>query len=104
MKDTKKAAESSTAKDKMFEGFTDEERGAMKERAQELKAAARRGLATRRGRGAAGGRRNRTVDAETRPRSASRRSEPWARGRGRIVIRAVRGGCCGFPRGEFRPE
>jgi uncharacterized protein YdhG (YjbR/CyaY superfamily) len=28
---------------KTFEGFTDEERGAMKERAQELKAAARRG-------------------------------------------------------------
>ena len=43
MKHTKKSAESSTANDKKFEGFTDEERGAMKERAQELKAAARRG-------------------------------------------------------------
>ena len=43
MKDTKKSAESSTANDNKFEGFTDEERGAMKERAQELKAAARRG-------------------------------------------------------------
>jgi hypothetical protein len=43
MKDTRKSAKSSTASDKKFEGFTDEERGAMKERAQELKAAARRG-------------------------------------------------------------
>ena len=31
--------------DKKYEGFTDEERGAMKERAQELKAAGRRGKA-----------------------------------------------------------
>ena len=31
------------ASDKTFEGFTDEERGAMKDRAQEMKAAARRG-------------------------------------------------------------
>jgi uncharacterized protein YdhG (YjbR/CyaY superfamily) len=37
MEDTQKPAE------KTFEGFTDEERGAMKERAKELKAAARRG-------------------------------------------------------------
>src|SRR6266508_2913018 len=43
MKDTQKSAKSTTAIDKKFEGFTDEERGAMKERAQELKAAARRG-------------------------------------------------------------
>ena len=43
MKDTQKSAKSTTATDKKFEGFTDEERGAMKERAQELKAAARRG-------------------------------------------------------------
>ena len=43
MKDTQKSAESTAATDKKFEGFTDEERGAMKERAQELKAAARRG-------------------------------------------------------------
>jgi uncharacterized protein YdhG (YjbR/CyaY superfamily) len=43
MKDTKKSAKNTTANDKKFEGFTDEERGAMKERAQELKAAARRG-------------------------------------------------------------
>jgi uncharacterized protein YdhG (YjbR/CyaY superfamily) len=43
MKDTKRSAKSTTANDKKFEGFTDEERGAMKERAQELKAAARRG-------------------------------------------------------------
>ncbi|SDN03884.1 iron chaperone [Allokutzneria albata] len=33
---------SSVATDKKFDGFTDEERAAMKERAQELKAAARR--------------------------------------------------------------
>jgi uncharacterized protein YdhG (YjbR/CyaY superfamily) len=43
MKDTKKSTKSTTGNEKKFEGFTDEERGAMKERAQELKAAARRG-------------------------------------------------------------
>jgi uncharacterized protein YdhG (YjbR/CyaY superfamily) len=43
MNDTQKSVRSTTATDKKFEGFTDEERGAMKERAQELKAAARRG-------------------------------------------------------------
>ncbi len=43
MKDTQKSAKSTTATDKTFEGFTDEERAAMKERAQELKAEARRG-------------------------------------------------------------
>ena len=42
MKDTETSA-GSTAPDKKFEGFTDEERGAMKERARELKASARRG-------------------------------------------------------------
>src|SRR5215204_2330846 len=42
MKDTQKSAKSTTAT-KTFEGFTDEERAAMKERAQELKATARRG-------------------------------------------------------------
>ena len=41
-KGTQKSAKSTTATDKKFEGFTDEERGAMKERAQELKSAARR--------------------------------------------------------------
>ncbi len=43
MKDTQKPAKSTTAIDKTFEGFTDEERVAMKERVQEQKAAARRG-------------------------------------------------------------
>jgi uncharacterized protein YdhG (YjbR/CyaY superfamily) len=43
MNDTQKSAESTPATEKKFEGFTDEERGAMKERAKELKAAARRG-------------------------------------------------------------
>ena len=43
MKDTKKPAKSTTAIDKTSEGFTDEERAAIKERAQELKTAARRG-------------------------------------------------------------
>ena len=43
MKDTQKSAKSTTATGKKSGGFTDEERGAMKERAQELKAAARRG-------------------------------------------------------------
>jgi uncharacterized protein YdhG (YjbR/CyaY superfamily) len=43
MKDTTKSAKTSTANDQKYEGFTDEERGAMKARAQELKTAARRG-------------------------------------------------------------
>jgi uncharacterized protein YdhG (YjbR/CyaY superfamily) len=43
MKDAQKSARSTTAIDTTFEGFTDEERVAMKERHQELKAAARRG-------------------------------------------------------------
>ena len=43
MKDTQKPAKSTTAGGKTFEGFTDEERAAMKERSQELKTAARRG-------------------------------------------------------------
>lgn len=42
-KDTQKSAKSTTAIGKKLKGFTDEERGAMKERLQELKAAARRG-------------------------------------------------------------
>jgi len=40
-KDTQKSANSTTAIDKETTGFTDEERAAMKERARELKAAAR---------------------------------------------------------------
>src|SRR2546430_17577122 len=43
MKDTQKSAKRTTAKNKTHEGFTDEERAAMKEHAQELKTAARRG-------------------------------------------------------------
>jgi uncharacterized protein YdhG (YjbR/CyaY superfamily) len=42
---TRKSARSTTKTDKTSEGFTAEERAAMKERAQELKAAARRGKA-----------------------------------------------------------
>jgi len=42
-KDTQKSAKSTTAINKEFKGFTDEERVAMKERIQELKASARRG-------------------------------------------------------------
>ncbi len=42
-KGTQKSAKSTTAIGKTFKGFTDEERVAMKERAQELKAEARRG-------------------------------------------------------------
>src|SRR5712691_4684899 len=42
-KDTQKSAKSTTAINKKFKGFTDEERVAMKERSQELKADARRG-------------------------------------------------------------
>ena len=43
MTDTQKPASRRTAKSKTHEGFTDEERAAMKDRAQELKAARRRG-------------------------------------------------------------
>jgi uncharacterized protein YdhG (YjbR/CyaY superfamily) len=42
--DTKKTTERA-AKDTKFEGFTEDERGAMKDRAKELKAASRRGAA-----------------------------------------------------------
>jgi uncharacterized protein YdhG (YjbR/CyaY superfamily) len=42
-KATKKSAKNTTAINEKSKGFTDEERAAMKERAQELKAAARRG-------------------------------------------------------------
>ncbi len=42
-KDTQKPAKSTTANNKKSKGFTDEERAAMKERAQELKADARGG-------------------------------------------------------------
>jgi uncharacterized protein YdhG (YjbR/CyaY superfamily) len=42
-KNTQKSAKSTTTIDKKSKGFTDEERAAMKERAQELKAEARRG-------------------------------------------------------------
>jgi uncharacterized protein YdhG (YjbR/CyaY superfamily) len=41
-KDTQKSAKSTTAINKKSKGFTDEERAAMKERVQELKAEARR--------------------------------------------------------------
>src|SRR5216117_3176766 len=41
--DTRKSAKSTTAIGKAVKGFTDEERAAMKERVQELKAEARRG-------------------------------------------------------------
>ena len=43
MKDKQKPARSSAATGKSYEGFTAEERGAMKDRAQELKASGRRG-------------------------------------------------------------
>jgi hypothetical protein len=43
MKNAQKPATSTTAADTKFEGFADEERAAMKERARELKAATRRG-------------------------------------------------------------
>jgi len=42
MEDTEKSARRTTAKNKTYEGFTDEERGAMKDRARELKTASRR--------------------------------------------------------------
>jgi hypothetical protein len=42
-KDTQKSAKTTTAKGRKSKGFTDEERAAMKERGQELKAEGRRG-------------------------------------------------------------
>jgi len=45
MKDTQKSAKSSTATDKTSEGWTDDERAAMQERAREMKAASRKGAA-----------------------------------------------------------
>jgi uncharacterized protein YdhG (YjbR/CyaY superfamily) len=42
-KDTQTSAKTTTATDQKFEGLTDEERAAMKERTKELKAEARRG-------------------------------------------------------------
>ena len=43
MNDTQKSARSTAVTDKASEGWTDEERAAMKERARELKASSRRG-------------------------------------------------------------
>jgi uncharacterized protein YdhG (YjbR/CyaY superfamily) len=43
MKDAQESAKPAAATGKTFEGFTDEERAAMKERGREMKAAARRG-------------------------------------------------------------
>ncbi|MEV7006751.1 DUF1801 domain-containing protein [Streptosporangium sp. NPDC051022] len=43
MKGTQPSAKDTVAADEKFDGFTDEERSAMKERARELKASARRG-------------------------------------------------------------
>jgi uncharacterized protein YdhG (YjbR/CyaY superfamily) len=51
MKDTQKSGESTTTGDQTSEGFTDEERAAMKERAQELKATGRRGSRKEKGNG-----------------------------------------------------
>ena len=45
MKDTQKSAESTSATNEASEGFTAEERAAMRERTRELKAASRRGAA-----------------------------------------------------------
>jgi len=43
MTNTQRSAKGASANDKTYEGFSDEERDAMKERAKELKAAGRRG-------------------------------------------------------------
>jgi len=48
-KDTQKSAKSTSPINKESKGFTDEERAAMKECAQELKAEARRGQGTKKG-------------------------------------------------------
>ncbi|HUH16677.1 MAG TPA: hypothetical protein VMM85_01890, partial [Methylomirabilota bacterium] len=45
MKDTKRSAKRTAGRDTPSEGWTDEERAAMKEHAKELKAAAKRGAA-----------------------------------------------------------
>jgi uncharacterized protein YdhG (YjbR/CyaY superfamily) len=44
--DSPKPAKRTAAKNKTYDGFTDEERSAMKQRAQEMKAASRRGSGT----------------------------------------------------------
>jgi uncharacterized protein YdhG (YjbR/CyaY superfamily) len=44
MKDPQKSAKSTTASNEKFQGLTDEERAAMKERTRELKGEARRGV------------------------------------------------------------
>src|SRR5438876_2485217 len=49
-KETQKSAKSTTATSKKFKGFTDEERAAMKDHVQEMKASADRGRAAVRGR------------------------------------------------------
>jgi uncharacterized protein YdhG (YjbR/CyaY superfamily) len=54
MSDTQKSAKRATASDEKFQGLSDEERAAMKQRTQELKAEARRG----RGAGKADGERD----------------------------------------------
>ncbi len=46
MNDARKSAKSTAAKNKTYEGFTEEERDAMKQRGRELKAAGRRGSRT----------------------------------------------------------
>ena len=46
MNDARKSAKSTAAKNKTYEGFTEEERDAMKQRARELKAAGRRSSRT----------------------------------------------------------
>jgi uncharacterized protein YdhG (YjbR/CyaY superfamily) len=48
-RDTQKSAKSTTATNRKSSGFTDEERAAMKDRAQELKAEARRGRRGKKG-------------------------------------------------------
>lgn len=53
MKDTKKSAKRTAARDTSSEGWTDEERAAMKEHAKELKAAKRRGPAAKKADGEA---------------------------------------------------
>ena len=45
MKDTQRTAKRTTAADQTYDGFTADERGAMKERARELKATSRRNAA-----------------------------------------------------------
>src|SRR5207245_947578 len=78
-KETQKSAKSATGTGKAVKGFTDEERAAMKERAQELKAEARRGPRAKKGDGES------DVAAKVRSITRGRASAQWPVAPGEII-------------------